>query len=88
MIERNFPGASELPPGELSALSRNFFDALAKVAKPHSWIESFVTKDKIYCIHVAENEEQVREHARIACIPISAISEVTAVIDPLTGYPE
>jgi Protein of unknown function (DUF4242) len=41
--------------------------------------------DKIYCIHIAESEDVVREHARIGKFPINTISEVKAVIDPVTS---
>ena len=44
-----------------------------------------ITEDKIYCIHIAESEQAIREQARIANFPVNTISEVKAVIDPTTG---
>ena len=85
IIERNLPGAGNLSPEELQALADTSCEALRQLGNHHYWIESFVTDDKIYCIHIAESEEAVREHARLGNFPINTISEVKAIIDPLTG---
>ena len=49
------------------------------------WVHSYVTDDKIYCFYIAQNEEQVREHARQGGFPANRISEVRAIIDPTTA---
>ena len=56
-------------------------------AELHHWIESFITDDKIYCIHIAESEEMVREHARRGNFPIHSVNEVKSMIDPLNSNP-
>ena len=86
VIERNLPGAGNLSPEELRSISEISVAVAGKMGTPHHWIESFITGDKIYCIHIAENEEAVREHSRLANLPINTISEVKHVIDPLTAY--
>ena len=48
-------------------------------------MQSYVTGDRIYCIYIAPNEELVREHARLAHIPSSQISEIRSIIDPTTA---
>ena len=48
------------------------------------WGQSFVTADRIFCIYLAENEEVIREHARISGFPATRIHEVRSVIDPTT----
>ena len=45
----------------------------------------YVTKDKIYCIYVAPDEEAVREHAKRGGFPANPISRIQAVIDPTTA---
>jgi hypothetical protein len=85
MIERNLPGAGNLSAEELQAISQTSCAVVNGFDKPYYWIQSFVTDDKIYCIHIAENEEAVREHARLGNFPINTIAEVKAVIDPLTS---
>ena len=85
IIERNLPGAGNLSAEELQAISQTSCAVVNGLDKPYYWIQSFVTDDKIYCIHIAENEEAVREHARLGNFPINTIAEVKAVIDPLTS---
>ena len=85
VIERNLPGAGNLTPEELQAISRTSCDVIGELGKPYHWIQSFVTEDKIYCIHIAESEEVVREHARLGHFPVNTVAEVRAVIDPLTS---
>ena len=87
VVERILPGAGNLTQEELQAISAASLEAIKKLGKPYYWIQSFVTEDKIYCIHIAESEEVVREHARLGKFPVNTISEVKTVIDPLTGNP-
>lgn len=85
VVERNLPGAGNLSPEELQALSKTSCDVIGQLGKPYHWIQSFITGDKIYCIHIAENEEVIREHARLGKFPINTIAEIKAIIDPLTS---
>src|ERR1700712_6109312 len=85
VIERNLPGAGNLSAEELQAISQASCAVINELGKPYHWVQSFVTDDKIYCIHIAESEEVVREHARLGNFPINTISEVKVVIDPLTA---
>ena len=87
VVERNLPGAGNLSPEELQALSQTTCDAIMALAKPYHWVQSFITGDKIYCVHIAESEAVIREHARLGKFPINTISEVKAVIDALTSNP-
>jgi len=85
VVERNMPGAGNLSAEELQAISQTSCEVLNKLGKPYHWIQSFIAEDKIYCIHIAENEEVVREHARLGNFPVNRITEVKTIIDPLTG---
>ena len=87
VVERNLPGAGNLTPEELQTLSQTSCDAIVALDKPYHWIQSFITGDKIYCVHIAENEGVVREHARLGKFPINTISEVKAIIDAQTSNP-
>lgn len=56
------------------------------MGKPsYHWIQSFVAGDKIYCIHIADDADTVREHARRGGFPANLVAEVKAVIDPTTA---
>ena len=85
VIERNLPGAGNLSPEELQAISETSCNVAVQLGKPYHWVQSFVTGDKIYCIHIAESEEVIREHARLGNFPVNTVSEVKAIIDPLTS---
>ncbi len=81
VVERNFPGAANLSAEELQAIAKAFFEVAHKFEKPYIWIESFIADDKIFCIHIAESEEMVREHSKMAKFPVNTISEVKTIID-------
>lgn len=85
VVERNLPGAGNLSPEELQFISQSFCDIAESMGKSYQWIQSFITDDKIYCIHIAESESMVREHARMGKFPINTINEVRFDIDPLTA---
>ena len=85
VVERNLPGAGNLTPEELQVISQKSCEVISALHKPYHWIQSIVTDDKIYCIHIAESEEVIREHARLGKFPINTVTEVKAIIDPLTG---
>ncbi len=83
VIGRNLPGAVQLTAEELQSISQTSCEVINQLGKPYHWIQSFITGDKIYCIHIAENEQVVREHAMLGRFPVNTISEVKAIIDPL-----
>ena len=87
IIERNLPGAGNLTPEELQVISQASCDAIAQLGKPYHWIESYITNDRIYCVHIAESECEVREHAKLGKIPINTVNEVITIVDPLTSNP-
>ena len=85
LIERNLPGAGNLSPQELQYLAQTFCDVSGTMVPAYQWIQSLVTDDKIYCIHIAESEKAVREHARRGGFPINIVAEVKAIMDPITS---
>jgi hypothetical protein len=87
VVERNFPGASNMSAEELQALSKASNDVIDKIGKSYIWIKSYVTDDKMYCVHIAESEEAIREHASLGKLPVNTISEVKKIIDPINGNP-
>jgi len=87
VVERNFPGAANMSAEELQSLSQASNNVIEKLDKPYTWVQSYITGDKIYCVHIAESEEDIREHARLGKFPINTISEVKTIIDPSNGNP-
>ena len=85
VIERIIPGAGELTPEQLKAISQTSCSVLTSMGTQIQWLESFVTDDKIYCIYIAPDEATVREHARLGQVPANSVSEVRTIIDPTTA---
>lgn len=49
-----------------------------------TWIRSYISEaeGKIYCEYEAPNPDAVYEHARLAGLPVTKISEVAMEVDP------
>ena len=82
IVERILPGAGMLSKEEVFEIAKSSVDAIAKLGESYQWITSYVTDDKIYCVHIAETEAAVRKHARLSDIPLNVVSEVKMIIDP------
>lgn len=85
VIEREIPGAGQLPAETLQAIAQKSCGVLKGLGPEIQWVQSYVTADKVYCIYIAPNEEVVREHARQGGFPADSIAEVRSVIDPTTA---
>jgi hypothetical protein len=85
VIERDIPGAGDLTPEELKAISQTSCGVLRNLGPSIQWVHSYVTQDKIYCVYNAPNEDLVREHAAQGGFPANRISRVLSTIDPVTA---
>ena len=85
IVERKLPGAGNMTVEELQAISKTSNAVITILGKPYKWIQSFVTDDKIYCIHEAESEDAIREHAKCGNFPVHKIEEIKAIFDPTTA---
>ncbi len=85
VIERTIPGLGQMTPEQLKEIANSSCDVAGKLGKPYYWVHSYCTDDKMFCVHVAESEEVVREHARRGGFPIDSVREVTGIIDPATA---
>ena len=88
IIERKLPGAGNMTNEELIAISKTSVAVITVLGKPYKWIQSFVTEDKLYCIHEAEDENAIREHAKCGNFPVNKIEEIKTIIDPTTAEKE
>lgn len=85
IIERDLPGAGDLTAEELQDIAKASVSAMAVLFKPYKWIESYVTQDKIYCVHEAESEDVIREHSNCAGFPVNDVIEVKTVFGPASA---
>jgi len=85
VIERDIPDAGNLSPQELQAIAQKSCDVLRSMGPRVSWQQSYVTADKVYCVYIADSEDDVREHAMKGGFPANRVSRVSAVIDGATA---
>jgi hypothetical protein len=85
VIERELPGAGGLSDSDIREISQKSNKVLAELGPEISWLTSYVTDDKIYCIYVAPDADIIEEHARCGGFPANRISKVSRIIDPSTG---
>ncbi len=85
LIEREIPGAGDLTKQELQAISQKSCGVLSELGPQIQWVQSYVTKDKIYCVYIAPSEEMVRLHAEKGGFPANTIAAVSEIIDPTTS---
>lgn len=88
VIEREIPGAGDLSAEQLKSISQTSCGVLQNLGPQISWVHSYVTGNKIYCIYNAPNEEMIKEHARQGGFPANSVNKIMAVIDPVTAEEE
>lgn len=85
VIEREVPGVGSNSAEGFCTVAETSNNALARLGTRIQWVHSYVTADRTYCIYLAENEEVIREHARLSGFPANRITEVVTLIDPTTA---
>lgn len=85
VIERDIPGAGNISPADLQAISQKSCGVLNTMGPTIQWIHSYVTDDKIYCIYQAPDADAVRRHAELGGFPANRVSQVRTIIDPATA---
>jgi hypothetical protein len=85
VIEREIPGAGELTPEQLKAISQTSCGVLRNLGPEIQWVHSYVTDNKIYCVYNAANEELIRRHAQEGGFPANVVARVRTIIDPTTS---
>jgi hypothetical protein len=85
MIERDIPGVGQMSGEQLKGAAATSNAALCQLGPKVQWQQSYVTGDKTFCVYLAENEEVIREHAKLSGFPATKITEIGGVIDPATA---
>ena len=80
LIERT---VGSLTPEQIEAGSRRSIEVLGTMSDV-VWIRSYYSdaEGKIYCEYEAPNAEAIREHARLAGLPVDRILEVSLELSP------
>jgi hypothetical protein len=85
VIEREIPGIGNATPQDAAGIAQKSCDVLRALGPEIQWLHSYVVQDKTYCVYIAPNAEMVRQHAAQSGFPADKISEVKAIIDPVTA---
>jgi hypothetical protein len=85
MIERGISGVGSFSKTELCGAARASNQALETIGPSIQWQHSYVAGDKTFCVYLAESEEAIRRHSELSGIPVSTITEIPQIIDPLTA---
>jgi len=85
MIERDIKGIGEFSLTELCGAARASNQALATIGPDIQWQHSYVAGDKTFCVYLAESEDEIKKHAELSGIPVTQVTEIPQIIDPLTA---
>ena len=85
VIERTMPGLGKLTPAELKSASQTSCGVLRDLEGQVTWLHSYCTGDKMYCVYLAPSEALVREHARRGGFPADSVLKVNTIISPKTA---
>jgi hypothetical protein len=85
LIERDIPGVGGMSIVELCGVARVSNRAIEQVGGAVQWLHSYVAGDKTFCIYLAEDEAAIHKHAELSGVPVTCITEVPQIIDPLTA---
>jgi hypothetical protein len=82
VIERNVPGAGDLSPAEIQAITEKSNAVVASLGVPYEWHGSYAAGDKIYCIHSAESADVIVQHAKCGGFPADVVTMVGTAFGP------
>ena len=85
IIERNIPGAGQLSQEQLQEIARTSCKAAGDLDASYHWVQTFVTDDKMYCVHIAPDEATIRQHAKNGGFPADSVKEVATIFDASTA---
>lgn len=85
MIERDIPGIGTFSLTELCGAARASNQALSTIGTDIQWQHSYVAAGKTFCVYLAKSEAEIHKHASLSGIPLTSITEIPQIIDPLTA---
>ncbi|MEL7536119.1 MAG: DUF4242 domain-containing protein [Pseudomonadota bacterium] len=85
LVEREIPGIGSMSIVELCGAARASNHAIDQMNSAVQWQHSYVAGNRTFCIYLATDEAAIHKHAELSGIPVSAVHEIAAVIDPLTA---
>lgn len=74
-----------MTPEQLTGAAATSNSALRTLAPRVQWQHSYIADGKTFCVYLAEDETAIMQHAELSGFPANTITEVTRIIDPVTG---
>ena len=84
VIERHIPGVGSLARSAQSA-GRNLQRRGRQASAPRTVDSLARRRRQHFCVYLADSEDRVREHSRLAGFPITRVNEIVTIIDPMTA---
>jgi hypothetical protein len=81
IIERSIPGVGKSSLQELQDITLKSNQVFQELGPKISWLHSYVTDDKVYCVYVAPDEKLIRDHAKKGGFPADKISQIHETLD-------
>lgn len=85
LVQRDIAGIGGMSVVELCGAARASNNAIDQIGPRIQWQHSYVAADQVFCIYLADSEDTIRAHGEMSGIPVTSITEVPQVIDPLTA---
>ena len=82
LVERLIPNAGELTAKELQTISQQILRVQGQFQAGIQWVFTVFTADGMVDLYIADDEQIIKEHARLCGLPIQRMSEISAVIGP------
>ena len=82
IIEWDIPEAGTVAHEQLRQAAARPNEMLDQLSPDVQWLESFVARDKTFCVYLATDEAVIRKYADISGLPATRITEVSRVIHP------
>jgi hypothetical protein len=85
LIERQIPEVGTLEREQLREAAAKSNSVLRQLGPDIQWVESFVARDKMFCVYLAKDEALIQRHAQISGFPATTVMEISKTIDPTTA---
>ncbi len=82
LIEREVAGAHGFTAAQQADITTASCNVLEEMGPGITWIQSYVTEDRITCIYEADHVGLVHEHGRKGGFPVTRVTEITGVLAP------
>jgi hypothetical protein len=85
VIERTIPGAGAMSDEQWQEIAAKSNSVIASDAPEATWLHSYVTGDKLYCVYESPDEKAILKHAECGGFPADSVNEVKRMINPATA---